>query len=179
MLSSAHLQFCDSYLKNRDVFVSGNHASIQFLHGAFTKYYVYFLIERETGRIFYIGKGAGRRVKRHFDPNYTENVFKSIEMDEIKERGNTPSYVIFHQTPHEPEAFAVERDLINALSCTGLTNEIAGCTSLMEKEKLKAKRLLEKVLPFDFWMSLAERTDESIDNYHFIVNELQQIVALP
>lgn len=96
------------------------------------KYYVYMLINPETNRPFYIGKGENNRVFEH-----VENVKsgkarlepKNKEIKEITDKGLEVKHVIVHHGMDEETAFLVEASLIdtlNSIDCSYLTNLVAG-----------------------------------------------------
>lgn len=176
-LSEKHIAFCSEYCKTRNVFQAAEAADISLSTILPTTFYVYFLIEKETGRIFYVGKGTGNRVLRHFQPYRIENVFKANEIADIRHRGKTPAYVIFATDENESKAFQVERLLIDALAHTGLTNELKGCTSLLEQELVRTRRILDSIMPYELWLSIKPRSAQSKSNYRFIVRELKSILA--
>lgn len=176
-LAANHLSFCEHYLKCRNAFQAAGLSGINVSEQLQPGYYVYLLIEKETGRIFYIGKGKGRRAAAHFKSSMWDNVFKGYEIQDIIDRGNTPAFVIFAHDLREHQALQIERELINLLAPTGLTNEIKGCSSLMERELIKSRRLLESIIPYPIWLKIEPRSRASRANYRFIVKELTEILS--
>lgn len=177
-LSEKQILFCDHYLKKRNLYQAAEAAGIQLKEELQPGYYVYFLIEKELGRIFYVGKGKCKRARTHFQVYRVENVFKSQEIDDIIIRGHTATYVIFEGNLAETEAFSIERQLIDILKPAGLTNEIDGCTSAIEKGLLETRRILNSIIPFQDWLTMKPRSKASISNYRFIVNQLNGLLSM-
>jgi hypothetical protein len=46
-----------------------------------------------------------------------------------------------------------------------------------KREILKAKKLLAKVIPFDVWLNIKDRSEGDISTYRRIVDELAQIAG--
>jgi hypothetical protein len=177
-LTNNYLRFCEEYLSCRNVFKAAMISGIPLYEQLPDGYYVYLLVEKETGRIFYIGKGKGKRASNHFKPYQIDNVFKAQEIWDIADRGNTPCFYILESNITERKAFEIERELIDKLYNTGLTNERKGCTLRLEKEIFKVKRTLASIIPFDVWSSIKPRSKASINNYWFIVNELKSLIKI-
>jgi hypothetical protein len=94
-------------------------------------YYTYALIDPRTALPFYVGKGSGPRLVRHF-----QNVPKSLEgepgsakykkISSIKKAGLLPKATILGNYDDEDLALKAERQLIKSLGLAKLTNQNAG-----------------------------------------------------
>lgn len=63
---------------------------------------------------FYVGKGSGNRVKRHyFDSSVEKNPYKYNLIQELKQGGYIPTYNIIYENSTEEKAFQKEIELIN------------------------------------------------------------------
>lgn len=94
-------------------------------------YYVYLLIDPETDKVFYVGKGAGNRIFAHL--NYALNFPKeSDKLDTIRairDRGLYVKHLIHRHGLSEKEAFEVEASLIDFIGLEELTNKVGGHNS--------------------------------------------------
>lgn len=94
-------------------------------------YYVYLLIDPETGQIFYIGKGVGHRIFAHINAAIVDEI-PSDKLDKIREirnRGLETKHVVHRHGLSEKEAFEVEAALIDFIGLGGLTNQVQGYDS--------------------------------------------------
>lgn len=94
-------------------------------------YYVYLLIDPQSGQVFYIGKGTGNRVFAHAHAAIT-NVSPGEKLDKIREimaKGVETKYVILRHGLTEKEAFEVEAALIDYADIKTLTNQVHGHSS--------------------------------------------------
>lgn len=83
-------------------------------------YYVYVLVNPETNRPFYIGKGKGNRI---FQSGVNDGL-KTIE--ELSAKGLSPKHIIMRHGLTEKEAFEVEAALIDWIGLENLDNRVLG-----------------------------------------------------
>ncbi len=91
-------------------------------------YYVYFLIDPETDKIFYVGKGIGNRIFAHLN-HVISSPLESDKLDKIRSiqiKGLQVKHVIHRHGLTEKEAFEVEASLIDFMGLEGLTNIVSG-----------------------------------------------------
>ncbi len=87
-------------------------------------YYVYFLQDPRTNRVFYIGKGIGNRIYDHLNCAVETEVL-SVKLDTIREIRSAGKEVIHYVVRHglsEEAAFEVEAALIDFVGIEGLSN---------------------------------------------------------
>jgi len=96
------------------------------------KYYIYYLIDFITGRIFYIGKGCKLRmyehvkdVKRGRIPN-RNNTKLGNKIKKILSSGNKVKYKKIFKTDNEQKAYAKEKGLITEIGLENLCNLTEG-----------------------------------------------------
>ena len=94
-------------------------------------FYVYFLIDPETDRIFYVGKGTGNRIFAHleFALNSPKESDKLGKIREIHQKGLQVKHRIHRHGLTEKEAFEVEASLIDFIGLDALTNKVSGQNS--------------------------------------------------
>jgi hypothetical protein len=87
-------------------------------------YYVYLLIDPETNKTFYVGKGIGNRIFAHLN-NAIDSPQVSDKLDKIRclqSKGLEVKHVIHRHGLSEKEAFEVEASLIDFIGLEGLAN---------------------------------------------------------
>lgn len=94
-------------------------------------YYVYLLIDPETDKVFYVGKGTGNRIFAHL--NYALKFPKaSDKLDTIRaiqDKGLHVKHLIHRHGLTEKEAFEVEASLIDYIGLETLANKVGGYKS--------------------------------------------------
>lgn len=132
-------------------------------------YYVYFLIDPRDNKIFYVGKGKGKRIHRHvFDAKNKKvaNVPKHLKIMEIIKSNNVVIEQIYAMFWEEKYAYGLEKLLIKELKESGLTNIANGVAEnskelIAEKNRQQAKDLLMRLKPYWLWIKCA--TQEQIN----------------
>jgi hypothetical protein len=92
--------------------------------------YVYVLVNPLDGKIFYVGKGKGRRALAHFQDTrrsretetLRQKTLRQISAAELTHRID----ILVHGLKDEETAFRIEAGVIDALGLPALTNEIRG-----------------------------------------------------
>lgn len=74
------------------------------------KFYVYEL-RKPNNEVFYVGKGKGRRINQHFEPNHLKR--KSHKNSIIKKYGSSIKRCIIAYFDNEDDAYALEEWLIS------------------------------------------------------------------
>lgn len=88
-------------------------------------HYVYLYINPESGDVFYVGKGKGKRALSHLNGGSNSAVGKAIH--ELRQRGLEPRVeILIHNLRDELEALKVEMAAINLLGLENLVNEVSG-----------------------------------------------------
>lgn len=118
-------------------------------------YYVYLLCDSRSGRIFYVGKGKGRRRYDHVSEaknlRFSEgNARKHREILEILDAAGVVECPVFQDGLTESDAFALERALIRAIGKKNLTNHSSGVVTSRERFRL----LLDRMRSLDAWMRI-------------------------
>ena len=120
------------------------------------KYYVYLLIDPRDRRVFYVGKGTGKRAHSHTSnaiKGRIDNAEKHRAIMSILDEGQEPEIFFFSRTHKEAAAFSVERKLIDLLSEAGLTNIVHGQATNEAKAIEVADSLLKRIASKDAWLS--------------------------
>ena len=139
------------------------------------KYYVYHLIDPRTGKVFYVGKGSGDRIKHH-ERDARKLRFANTEKEtvilEIWESGHNVvrSFVAwFHD---EADAYQFEKTEIFRIGHENLTNAIGGVTAEIDRAICKAKWFISDMQSKaailtgssrDMAISLAAEMQENLD----------------
>ena len=91
-------------------------------------YYVYAYVNPLDSRIFYIGKGKGRRVLRHLHDRAESRKVATIK--QIRAAGRQPQLeILAHGLRSADTALQVEAAVIDALGLRALTNQVRGWRS--------------------------------------------------
>lgn len=117
-------------------------------------YYVYLLVDPRGGKIFYIGKGKGKRHSMHVKKaakGLPDNGVKTLAICEILQSGQKVEELIFASGLTEGEAFRQERILIGRLRHSGISNISGGIVTSREHTIASAKSLLSRIKPFKEW----------------------------
>lgn len=95
-------------------------------------YYVYLLIDPDTGRVFYVGKGTGNRCFSHLHEarmtaqDSTEEYEKLATIRRIQESGHDVRIEILRHGLTENEALHLEAATMDILGFSDLTNRVVG-----------------------------------------------------
>ena len=95
-------------------------------------YYVYLLIDPESDKIFYVGKGFGNRIYAHLN-HALSSPHESDKLDKIRSiqsKGLQVKHIIHRHGLTEKEAFEVEASLIDFIGLDDLTNIVGGHDSI-------------------------------------------------
>ena len=97
------------------------------------EYYVYQLIDSQTNKIFYMGKGCKKRMYHHVDevrrnriPNNGSNIHLYRKIKKILNSGHTVKYKKVFFTENEKEAYYKEKDIIQEIGIENLCNLTGG-----------------------------------------------------
>lgn len=139
------------------------------------RYYVYLLVDPRDGFIFYVGKGKSDRMRVHYSRwanNTEQNARKALHFSSI---GGDCAYMIFGEYDQEALAYSIERQLIDLIVHTGISNSQAGVASDEEKAAINASAMLDRVKPFEVWVHERIRTTKDVALYFFVTSNLEQI----
>jgi len=93
------------------------------------KYYVYYLINPIDNLVFYIGKGFGDRMYKHYK-NYRKGLLKNSNLrnkiETILENNMDIIYLKVFETFDEKEAYLFEKNEIDKIGLDNLTNIVPG-----------------------------------------------------
>lgn len=139
--------FCREYMVDLNATQAAIRAGYTMQNLEAGRYYVYFLINPVTDKIFYVGKGIRNRMYLHEKQvrrGVVDNPSKCKEIQKIISNGFSVRTECFAVCSNEKEAYEVESLLINLFSATGISN-IAICTmSHEDKCKESAKIMLTR-----------------------------------
>jgi len=88
------------------------------------KYYVYLYRDPRNGKIFYVGKGRGGRMRSHLRDNHLSKKVKLIR--ELRKLKLKPSIEIIKYGLTEEDAHQIEAAAIDLLELNQLTNKVRG-----------------------------------------------------
>lgn len=103
--------------------------------------YVYLLISPDDGRVFYVGKGRGKRALKHqkAERGGTEaNALKAEVLGRLRRNGQQPLVHILAGDLTDEQALRIERLLI-VKAHAALTNIALGSRSLSERVRAEAR----------------------------------------
>lgn len=117
------------------------------------KFYTYFLIDPRDQKIFYVGKGQGRRIHQHVANVHAgrfDNPAKCRRILDIIESGHSVIERHFSWHDNGVDALIAERLMIERFP--NLTNAVRGVVPLIEREIMKIEYFLKWVIPYDRWI---------------------------
>lgn len=180
--------FCAEYIQTVNLDVAAQVAGIQLASSA-EGYYVYFLAGPMDGRIFYIGKGKGDRLRSHAKEakrtSAVSNGKKIAAINAILAAGFAVKEVVFSDGLTEKGAYALERCLIGKLRECGLTNISGGVVTALEAAAAKADVCLSRMKSYGDWVATASREQiegairaygNSFAAYQAMRDEFQQVI---
>ena len=188
-LTDKQRRFVDEYLIN----LNGRQAAIRAGYSVNPQeappaglFYCYVLCNPSTGRLFYVGKGSGRRAWVHSkeaEAGRIINARKHRAIREILASGRAVSVVIVGEYQNEAESLQAEAELIRALDTPDLTNisQLRGAPDGYERLAAEAQDLLDRMKPFDQWVGgmsaqQAANTDRHLGGprffYDYCIREL-------
>ncbi len=163
-LTAKQALFVQEFLVDKNATQAALRAGYSLLPASRGGYYVYFLCDPESGSVFYVGKGRDRRMSTHtkkaFSDGASGNGAKNKKIQEIVQKGQAVSELIFADALDESAAFSLERELIHLLKAHGLTNISAGIVTHQESAMAYAQAMLKRLKSFEQWnseMAPAER----------------------
>lgn len=161
-------RFVEEYVLDLNATQAAIRAGMQVLSssGVPPGYYVYGLVSPVTDKLFYVGKGLGRRWLAHYREE-TGSKGNDGKRAEIVLGNREPRCVVLADGLAEPEAFAIEGAFIRALP--GLTNLAPGQRSDDERQRDAARAVL---LEMESWPP-----EERGPLYGRCVDELKAIIA--
>lgn len=107
-------------------------------------YYVYALIDPFSGKIFYIGKGKGKRAFDHFSENNKNNTQKRDKIKDIYRNGDKAIVWILEHNLDENSAIDLEALLINVLpELTNITIPSLKETNIWNKGNITTNGMVE------------------------------------
>lgn len=117
-------------------------------------YYVYFLISPVDGKVFYIGKGKGNRMRKHVHlakmnkvSNGNDYLFRKIKS--ILENFSDVEYRVVWKTDNEIEAYEKEQEYISEFGLENLCNISLGYNQLTDEIKSKISESIKKLYKDD------------------------------
>nr|DAE16556.1 MAG TPA: GIY-YIG nuclease superfamily protein [Podoviridae sp. ctiwu7]DAW04571.1 MAG TPA: GIY-YIG nuclease superfamily protein [Bacteriophage sp.] len=118
-------------------------------------YYVYLLIDSRDKKIFYVGKGKGKRMHAHVVETTHGRIANSVKSDKINEilaAGAEVLERVIFTTKRESVAFTVERFLIDRLKEHGLTNIVRGVVTNNQARVRELEHRLKHMKSRDEWI---------------------------
>lgn len=141
------------------------------------KYFVYALADPLTNKIFYIGKGCGKRPYAHlreFKNLEIINTEKHRRIEQIISSGEKVIVKYLKKQLSETAALIIEKSYIEKFKHR-LTNISYGEQSNIERQLAHTQSMIDRLIPFDEWVSSKFRTVIDIAYYDYVVNSLFSI----
>jgi hypothetical protein len=141
-------------------------------------FYVYFLIDPRTDKIFYVGKGTNNRIKGHVNGAIAgrhSNGAKDFVIREISMDGEKVGEVIFADGMKENDALACEADLIEILRDYELTNIRSGSVSTLVSAERRIDTLIMTKKSYDVWINTAR--DQAISAVNSVFGSPENFYA--
>lgn len=116
--------------------------------------YVYLLIDSRDKKIFYVGKGKGKRMHAHVVETTHGRIMNSAKSDKISEilaAGAEVLERVIFTTKREAVAFAVEGFLIEKLRNHGLTNIVKGTVTNNQAQSRQLEFRLKRMKSREEW----------------------------
>lgn len=181
MLTSRQKRFIDEYLIDRDAMRASKAAAFPLsLCGSLCQSYVYALVDPGTREIFYIGKGTGRRYEMHvkqWRSGCMDNAEKFARIGAIVASGQEVLCVCLADYLSPSDALMLERDFIQAVGLDLLANRSPGEYPLKERWRLWACDFLERIKPYDRWVSERKPTANEKYLYWAVRHEAECLAA--
>ena len=193
-LNARQAAFVREYLASWDARSAAEDAGISLMQSPpASGYYVYILINPESGVIIYVGKGKGRRMFAHV-PNSKRtsapitNAKKTRAIHDLIMSGVTPqAFAVFHMQS-ERDAYIVEKQMIAGIGLDNLTNFSSGATTQADRCLVRVQMLLDRMKPKDDWLRTNPRmwagappADEFYDSYvgamHQMIYGYNEVIA--
>jgi hypothetical protein len=178
-LTDKQIRFCEEYLIDLNATYAAIRAGINYIKNP-KGFYIYLLVDPTDNSIFYIGKGKGKRAEQHFKDfkrRHIDNSAKAEVIRQIVKFGHKPEVYYLQDQLTEEDAFSIERFMIRALK-NFLTNISNGIASNSEKEKIRAKAMLDRIMPYEKWMALWSPDIKSRITYFKIKRELRLLAGI-
>ena len=118
-------------------------------------FYVYLLIDSRDKKIFYVGKGKGKRMHAHVVETTHGRIMNSAKSDKINEILGSGAEVlerVIFTTKKESVAFTVERFLIDRLKEHGLTNIVRGVVTNNQAKARELEHRIKHMKSRDEWV---------------------------
>lgn len=189
-LTPKQQRFTQEYLIDLNGFRASEVSGAFSMQPPETRYYVYLLAAPDTGKIFYVGKGTGRRAESHeraVKAGRIDNAEKYDAIRSVNRSGRSVS-ILYASSESESKAYALERRLIFALKDSGLANKVGGTTTEAERTRAKARHLLEMLKSRERWKAeIDEATKKTVINvyggldefYDSYLNSLNELANIP
>lgn len=119
-------------------------------------FYVYALIDPRNDRVFYIGKGSGKRYAAHHREWVTGKIVNAAKFNrigEIAKAGMKPVAVCLVEGLEESVAYSLELSFIQVIGRVNLTNSMLGHRSDRDIAIAAARYGLRHIKPFCVWLA--------------------------
>lgn len=146
--------FVREYLKCLNIDAAMQASNCEMASGQ-SGYYVYFLVDGRDRQIFYVGKGNGGRISMHKRQAKRIDAPNAVKASRIRDAGDQLLEIVFVDGLTEPDALRLERDLIERMRDSGLTNIASGSVHYLESQLEQANHMLASILPFEVWLRSA------------------------
>lgn len=146
-LSDSQELFLREYEIEQSVMLACDRSGFSFVESVPDCYYTYFIADPRDGKIIYVGKGKGKRVKAHarnVANGVVDNPDKFERIASVIRAGLEPLELIFSMHKSESVAYYAEGKLIDRLLRFGITNGgVRSAENGRKKVAAFAKRTIE------------------------------------
>ena len=158
------IEFVEEYNNCRKATDAAKKIGIVLAQRPNDRWYVYMLIDPRADKIFYVGKGTGKRCHCHVKAvrrGNEHNAAKASTIFDIEASGHDVVVSVFCSFADEGDAIDCERELIVGLP--NLTNIAGGRWSAKELAREKSRYMLARMRPMADWLSdISDELRESI-----------------
>lgn len=132
------------------------------------KFYIYFLISSLDNKVFYVGKGSGKRMYTHLmiakgnGSNRKANPHLYNKISKILMDNGTILYDVVFRTDDEDESYLKEKEFINSIGINNLTNLLEGGIGGLIGEWTEERR--KKLSISKLGKPMSEETKKRISN---------------
>ncbi len=173
-LAGSHQRFVEEYTGGSSASAAASAAGLAVVSdGVPGGFYVYGLVHPAVDRVFYVGKGCGKRWMAHY-VEQAAALGNHGKRARIRDAGQVRRCIVFAEGLEEDEAFRIERALIDSLP--DLENLAPGQRTEDERQIEAAKEVLAEMGTIEKFKASGSRSAGAVAYYGALLDELQAII---